>query len=166
MSEILPETIPINLAASWLSKKLGWKITTDYFRELHNDGIVKLNRYTPDFETAYALLKVDPSERPREFLDAWSIARDDLIALAEPGRQEREVEAPPVQQKFPAQDAALLEAIKNAGYDAQKLPANKPGKPGVRAEMKSILLLNTSLFTDAAFEHAWKRLDKHYRTGK
>ena len=54
----------------------------------------------------------------------------------------------------------ISNALIHAGYDPEKLPRNKPGKPGVKSEVKRMLLGNKGLFTESSFEHAWKRFRK------
>lgn len=63
-------------------------------------------------------------------------------------------------QRTAAQDAAILAAIQQAGYDPVTLPKNAPGKPGVRAAIRQTLK-ESLLFTGATvFDKAWERLRK------
>lgn len=62
-------------------------------------------------------------------------------------------------QRFAAQDAAVLEAIREHGHDPLGLPPNEPGKPGVKAAMRQALT-GTPLFpkNSTVFDKAWDRL--------
>ena len=61
-------------------------------------------------------------------------------------------------QRTAAQDAAILGEIEKQGYDPLALPKNPPGKPGVKAAIRTALSKN-SLFTGGTvFNKAWERL--------
>jgi hypothetical protein len=59
------------------------------------------------------------------------------------------------------QENAILDAIKKLGYDPQNLPKIIPGKRGVKAEVRTALLLHP-LFKDktTVFDKTWERLSK------
>ena len=67
---------------------------------------------------------------------------------------------PKQRTKMRDQEAAILEKIREFGYDPKKLPRNEPGKAGVKASVRD--KLNTSPLFEAktAFETAWERLSK------
>lgn len=57
-----------------------------------------------------------------------------------------------------AQEATILDCIKQLGHDPLNLPKNPKGKPGVKAAVK-LALRNDRLFTGTTvFEKAWERL--------
>ncbi len=68
-------------------------------------------------------------------------------------------EAKPV-QRSKVQDSAILEALRELGHDPQKLPKNKPGKPGVKAAVFAQLVGKSRVFPSGGtqFTHAWERL--------
>ncbi len=59
-----------------------------------------------------------------------------------------------------AQDAAIHEAMREAGYNPLALPKNNPGKPGVKAAMKIALVGKHPAFPKdgTQFVKAWDRL--------
>jgi hypothetical protein len=64
--------------------------------------------------------------------------------------------APP--QKSEVACTAILDVIKQSGYDPLSLPSNLPGKKGVKGEIK-IRLQNTPLFKHGTvFDNAWTKL--------
>ena len=61
-------------------------------------------------------------------------------------------------QRSAAQDAAILTQVTSLGYDPLALPRNKPGKAGVKSEVRNALSKDR-LFTGAkVFDKAWERL--------
>jgi hypothetical protein len=80
------------------------------------------------------------------------------VAQLSNGTQENEVSAEqrPI-QRAAAQNAAILEAIKTKGYEAESLPKNKPGKSGVKAAIRTAVATN-SLFQGRVFDKTWERL--------
>ena len=56
------------------------------------------------------------------------------------------------------QEEAILNAIREAGYDPKALPKHVPGKSGVKAQIRAIVLQNPALFTTNSFDKAWERL--------
>lgn len=61
-------------------------------------------------------------------------------------------------QRSAAQDAAILAAIRDAGYDPVTLPVNEPGKPGVKAKIRKTMTANTIFVGTKVFDRAWERL--------
>lgn len=59
------------------------------------------------------------------------------------------------------QEAAILEALKQLGFDSLNIPLNPPGKGGPKALVRQNLNIPSSLFgSDKVFEKAWERLRK------
>jgi len=77
-----------------------------------------------------------------------------------------DVERPAVQQaapanplqRFLAQEAAILNAIKQAGHNPLALPENEPGKAGVKSEIRKTLKGNSLFIGSTVFDKAWERL--------
>lgn len=58
-----------------------------------------------------------------------------------------------------AQDAAILQAIRSAGYDPKKLPKNASGKGGVKQTIRKTLAQHQLFHSrSTVFRHAWERL--------
>ena len=57
------------------------------------------------------------------------------------------------------QESEILRVISELGHEAQAIPKWKPGKPGVKAEIRAIL----TNFSDKVFTLAWERLRKDGR---
>lgn len=61
--------------------------------------------------------------------------------------------------RFSAQDQAILDEIKVRGFQPTAIPKHRPGKRGLKAEVKSTLLARQGgLFSVSSFDHAWERL--------
>jgi hypothetical protein len=60
-------------------------------------------------------------------------------------------------QRTAAQNAAILAAIKNKGYQANSLPKRTPGKSGVKALIRAAVATNR-LFQGRVFDKTWERL--------
>lgn len=61
-------------------------------------------------------------------------------------------------QRGAAQDATILAAIRQAGYDPLALPKNEPGKSGVKLEIRNVLKGNSLFVGSTVFDKAWVRL--------
>ena len=63
-------------------------------------------------------------------------------------------------QRGTAQDAGILDAIRTAGLDPLALPKNKPGKPGIKANIRALLVGKHDAFPKEGkqFDKAWGRL--------
>lgn len=61
-------------------------------------------------------------------------------------------------QRSAAQDAAILTAIRDAGHNPLVLPANEPGRPGVKAAIREALNDNVLFVGTRVFDKAWERL--------
>lgn len=57
-----------------------------------------------------------------------------------------------------AQEIAILEALRNAGYDPLALPRRVPGKAGIKHEIKLAVRQGPVSFTKGIFDKAWQRL--------
>lgn len=64
--------------------------------------------------------------------------------------------APPLKQA--SQEARILELLKAQGYDPINLAQRIPGKPGPKAEIRTLALTAPNLFTKCSFNKAWERL--------
>ncbi len=65
---------------------------------------------------------------------------------------EQSTEAPLQRHRF--QEAEILRVISDLGHCATKLPKNKPGRPGVKADVRR----KFPRWTDFVFKKAWERL--------
>lgn len=63
-----------------------------------------------------------------------------------------------VAPKQRAQENRIVELLREKGHDPLKLPSRIPGKPGHKAEIKMMALLEPALFTQKTFDTAWQRL--------
>lgn len=64
-------------------------------------------------------------------------------------------------QRGTAQEAAILYEIKNQGHDPMALPKNKPGKRGIKRDVRDVLD-GKGLFTGGTvFDRVWERLTEH-----
>ena len=57
-----------------------------------------------------------------------------------------------------AQENRIVELLRKQGHDPLKLPSRMPGKPGHKAEIRMMALLEPALFTQKTFDTAWQRL--------
>lgn len=62
--------------------------------------------------------------------------------------------APPKQR---TQENRIVELLTAQGYNPLTLPSRVPGKPGPKAEIKKLALLEPALFTAKTFDTAWQR---------
>lgn len=62
--------------------------------------------------------------------------------------------APPKQR---TQENRIVELLMAQGHDPLTLPSRVPGKPGLKAEIKKLALLEPALFTAKTFDTAWQR---------
>lgn len=126
-------------------------------------------------EVAYASAQNDwfqIDQRLSSMISNWSngqlevsplppIAKPDAGTRAEAVAVNAEAENQKPRQRGAAQDAAVLDAICKAGHDPRALPVNRPGKPGVKAEIHAELLeINIALFPrkSTVFNKTWERL--------
>lgn len=63
-------------------------------------------------------------------------------------------------QKSVAQELSILDAIRDAGHEPQRLPKREAGKPGVKSEIRGRLVGKHRDFPKAGtqFDKAWERL--------
>ncbi|MES2977911.1 MAG: hypothetical protein V4731_05760 [Pseudomonadota bacterium] len=64
--------------------------------------------------------------------------------------------APASKQRL--QEEQILQLLSTQGYEAKKLAMRTPGKPGPKAEIRTLALNDATLFTASSFEKAWERL--------
>ncbi len=64
------------------------------------------------------------------------------------------------QQRTAAQDAAILSYLIATNHDPKSLPKNLPGKPGVKAEVRTALGRRGIWAGNTVFDKAWERLAK------
>jgi len=57
-----------------------------------------------------------------------------------------------------AQESRIIELLKAQGYDPLNLAQRAPGRPGPKAEIRTLALSEKALFSDRSFEKAWERL--------
>lgn len=61
-------------------------------------------------------------------------------------------------QRQVAQELAILEAIRQAGWDPLRLPRNKSGKAGIKAQVRMALNADPMFTGTTVFDGAWERL--------
>ena len=89
-----------------------------------------------------------------------------LTEIAQPAasltRPDRlEVQAPAGNVAVPkqrAQERRIIELLRAQGYEPQALAHRAPGKPGAKAEIRTLALNEPALFTTKTFDTAWQRL--------
>lgn len=86
-----------------------------------------------------------------------------LLQPSEVGGTSNKSDAVPTKRVLASavQDAAILDAIRKAGYDPLKFPKNPPGKPGIKAKIRNVLDgVKGTPFAGGGkrFEIAWGRL--------
>lgn len=64
----------------------------------------------------------------------------------------------PYIQKYLRQETAILNALRDLGYDPAALPKNIKGRSGVKSLTRKKLAGRTDLFTEKAFDKTWERL--------
>jgi hypothetical protein len=62
------------------------------------------------------------------------------------------------QPKQRTQEIRILELLKMNGYDPLKLEQRQPGKPGPKAEIRTLAMNEAALFSKNSFDKAWERL--------
>ena len=109
----------------------------------------------PDFETTPDDCRVT-GDAVRALADAY---------IAEPAPAQDTATPAPVAGAAPvavpkqrAQESRILELLKDQGYDPLKLSQRRPGKPGPKAELRTLALNEPALFTNSSFDKAWERL--------
>ncbi|APW47069.1 hypothetical protein [Rhodoferax antarcticus] len=126
--------------------------------------------YSPQVIRTLAQLRVIVSDLDKflpslESLDTPQATTAPAATMAEPGAAGGladsvvgELKKPA--QRFAVQEAAILDAIREPGYDPMELPKNAPGKPGVKAAIRANLVGKNPVFPKdgSQFEKAWERL--------
>ena len=98
-----------------------------------------------------------------QWLEYENVAMGRIPEWVRANARRRTPQAPAIVEAVPrgeAQDAAILDALKEGGFDPLKLPKNKPGKPGAKATVRTALVgVNRSFPKEGTqFDHAWERL--------
>lgn len=57
-----------------------------------------------------------------------------------------------------AQEVRILELLAMQGHDPLKLAQRAPGKPGPKAEIRTLAMTEPAFFTTSSFDKAWERL--------
>lgn len=98
--------------------------------------------------------------------DQWALKRYNRQFLDMPQQVSEGVRLPSKAETSKArtllreQEKAILACIANLGHDPTQLPKNRPGKPGVKKQVRTSLA-NIPLFKGAqVFDKAWERLRK------
>jgi len=132
-------------------------------------------------EVAYASAKNDwfrIDQRLHTMISNWSNGQLEVSPLPPIAKPDADThpEAVPLhagaenqkpRQRRAAQDATVLDAICKAGHDPLALPVNRPGKPGVKAEIRAELEGINLLFPrkSTIFNKAWERLRERGEIG-
>ncbi|MDD2728677.1 hypothetical protein [Malikia sp.] len=79
---------------------------------------------------------------PHRFPEPVETPAPPVAAVAVSQASPEPVQAAPAKRVLASQlqDAAILSAIREAGYDPQALPKNPPGKPGIKAAIRNALV--------------------------
>lgn len=67
-----------------------------------------------------------------------------------------------------AQDTAIADALRKLGHDPDNVPPHdKPGKPGLRSDVKALVMPDgpNGTFTEHTFQKAWQRLCDRQKPG-
>lgn len=105
------------------------------------------------YQAAKLIVLAGPDGQP----DIAAMVRH-LIGTKQDDSNSSQADRPRPLQRGAAQDAAILNAIRNLGHDPKYLPKNPSGKPGVKAAVQQALV-NDRLFKGATvFKKAWERL--------
>lgn len=70
----------------------------------------------------------------------------------------------PTKGKAEQQKDAILDALRDCGYEPTALPPRPPGKPWVVAQIKPMLV--PRVMTDSALEHRWEELRREQRVAE
>lgn len=140
------------------------------FDECSEDFKLRLKLATSKFHGAKTEIRLsnlrewaEQLTRPWSFPDEFprkTQAMNQPYALAQnaatPAIVEPATVAPPLKQ--PSQEARILELLKAQGYDPKNLTQRMPGKPGPKAEIRTMALTEIKLFSKSSFQKAWERL--------
>ena len=86
--------------------------------------------------------------------DAFFASEEDAAPTEEAAQPQA---AAPVQRSA-AQDDAILNAIRAAGYDPIAMPVNEPGMPGPKAAIRAAVASNPMFSGTTVFDKAWDRM--------
>ncbi len=124
-----------------------------------NDGsLPKRSRKTgmviaPDTSDLLALVTVEDVNR---WLEKKGVRYRWKLQANAPAPVVNATGAPPLKQR--SQEARILELLKAQSYDPINLAQRVPGKPGPKAEIRTLALTEPKLFTKSSFDKAWERL--------
>jgi hypothetical protein len=100
--------------------------------------------------------------RSIEWVDIPAALQSIAVPPAPATQQETTVEKVPVTvaalPKQRAQEARILELLKAQGYEPLTLAQRTPGKPGPKAEIRTLALNEPAMFSAKTFDTAWQRL--------
>lgn len=131
------------------------------------------NLYMPDYNllgmygettTPQAINQwLESTGSPHRFPEAVGAPVAPVDEVPAPQASPEPVQAAPARRVLASnlQDAAILAAIREAGYDPLALPKNSPGKPGVKAAIRSALVGRAGTpFPEFGrqFDKSWERL--------
>lgn len=117
-------------------------------RTMHDDKYLEECRISVNEVIAYF---VDHMKADKAILEQYLLDTDGATTISQSDGQ-RSVRPLPAQRW---QENEILRVIGELGHDPRKLPKNKPGKAGVKAEVRALLS-----FSPKVFELAWERLRK------
>lgn len=124
---------------------------------LHIDPDTEGRRALMDAYAAYKAAKLLVPAGPNGAVNVGAMVCHLLASTVDFSDSARTTKTKPLQRSA-AQDSAVLQAIRDLGYDPKNLPANPAGKPGVKAAVQQILL-NDRLFSGPTiFKKTWERL--------
>lgn len=94
----------------------------------------------------------------RDVLARWvqEVGASSVYPFAGPLAQSTTTPKPMQRQR--AQELAILEAIRQAEHDPLRLPRNKPGKPGIKAQVYAAVKHDPIFTGSTVFDKAWLRL--------
>lgn len=133
-----------------LSAEVAFELSNAMARSINNRELVSRNT-----KNGLPILKPDqPSVYVTE-LDAKKWLQDMRLPYSwNPNKPSRPLSVPLMRQKL------ILEKISELGHDPQKLPDRKPGKSGVKKEVRSALGTKDIWTGDNVFDDAWEELRK------
>lgn len=112
------------------------------FRAQENAAVMAVS---PQSQGVHSSPEAVPSTSAADASSATPAILDDVIPLV------------PVPRSA-AQNAAIVAALRERGYDPKALPVVAPGRAGVKAEIKKILVDSALFKSKKIFDKAWERL--------
>jgi hypothetical protein len=148
----------------WQEKSLeilpaGTFVWKDEFAPLH---AARYGRYGTTYITASGGVMTEDEQQRRTALNFEPFIPDTKIKIKiMEGFEIQELAVkfkPAPLQRTAAQDAAILSAITNQGLKPLEIPKNTPGKPGVKATIRTALTKDSLFVGSTIFDKAWVRL--------